>query len=145
GIVRECRRLLRASGGGAFVLFTSYALLQQVHGALARDPDLRDLDLLRQEPGLGSSILEKFRMTRRGALLGTMTFWQGVDVPGDALRLVILTRLPFEVPGHPLSEARAEAIRARGGDAFSEDALPEAILTFREAFGPPVTRRAGRW
>ncbi len=135
GIVRECRRLLRASGGGAFVLFTSYALLQQVHEALARDPGLRDLELLRQEPGLASSILERFRMTRRGALLGTMTFWQGVDVPGDALRLVIITRLPFEVPGHPIAEARAEAIRARGGDPFTEDALPEAILTFRQGFG----------
>ena len=144
GIVRECRRLLRASGGGAFVLFTSYALLQQVHGALARDPDLRDLDLLRQEPGLGSSILEKFRMTRRGALLGTMTFWQGVDVPGDALRLVIITRLPFEVPGHPIAEARAEAIRARGGDPFTEDSLPEAILTFRQGFGRLIRSRDDR-
>jgi len=135
GIVRECRLLLRASGGGAFVLFTSYALLQRVHEALARDSSLRDLDLLRQEPGLASSILEKFRMTRRGVLLGTMTFWQGVDVPGDALRLVIITRLPFEVPGHPIAEARAETIRARGGDPFAEDALPEAILTFRQGFG----------
>jgi len=134
-ILAECRRLLHASDGGAFVLFTSYALLRRTHEALRRDASLRRLDLLRQEPGAASSILERFRMTRRGILLGTMTFWQGVDVPGDALRLVIITRLPFDVPGHPVAEARAEAIRARGGDPFLEDALPEAILTFRQGFG----------
>src|SRR5262245_13420272 len=73
-----------------------------------------------------------------------MTFWQGVDVPGDALRLVILTRLPFEVPGHPIFEARAEAIRSRGGDPFVEDALPEAILTFRQGFGRLIRSREDR-
>lgn len=135
GVVRECRRLLFASGGGAFVLFTSYALLRRVHEALAREEALRGLEMFRHEPGLASSVLEKFRMTRRGVLLGTMTFWQGVDVPGDALRLVVITRLPFDVPGHPMAEARAEAIRARGGDPFLEDALPDAILTFRQGFG----------
>ena len=135
GVVRECRLLLLASGGGAFVLFTSYALLRRVHEALASDAALRGLELFRHEPGLASSVLEQFRMTRKGVLLGTMTFWQGVDVPGDALRLVVITRLPFEVPGHPMAEARAEAIRARGGDPFLEDALPDAILTFRQGFG----------
>ena len=134
-VIDECRRLLRASRGGAFVLFTSYALLRRTHEALRRDSSLRGLDLLRQEPGVASSILEKFRLTRRGILLGTMTFWQGVDVPGDALTNVIITKLPFDVPGHPVAEARAEAIRARGGDPFAEDALPEAILTFRQGFG----------
>jgi ATP-dependent DNA helicase DinG len=143
-VTEECRRLLRASGGGSFVLFTSYALLRRVHEALARDPVLADLELFRHEPGQASPILERFRMTRKGVLLGTMTFWQGVDVPGEALRLVILTRLPFEVPGHPLSEARAEAIRSRGGDPFTEDALPEAILTFRQGFGRLIRSREDR-
>ena len=140
-VTETCRQLLRASGGGAFVLFTSYALLRRVHEALAGDPSLRELALFRHEPGQASPILEKFRMTRKGVLLGTMTFWQGVDVPGDALRLVILTRLPFEVPGHPIFEARAEAIRSRGGDPFTEDALPEAILTFRQGFGRLIRSR----
>ncbi|HKB07933.1 MAG TPA: helicase C-terminal domain-containing protein, partial [Candidatus Polarisedimenticolia bacterium] len=140
-VTSVCRRLLRASGGGAFVLFTSYSLLRQVHQAIADDADLRDLELFRHEPGQASSILERFRLTRTGALFGTMTFWQGVDVPGEALRLVIITRLPFEVPGHPIFEARAEAIRARGGDPFVEDALPEAILTFRQGFGRLIRSR----
>jgi ATP-dependent DNA helicase DinG len=144
GVIKICGRLLRASEGGAFVLFTSYALLGRVHDALSRDPSLRGLELFRHEPGQASPILEQFRMTRKGVLLGTLTFWQGVDVPGDALRLVIITRLPFEVPGHPISEARAEAIRSRGGDPFTEDALPEAILTLRQGFGRLIRSREDR-
>jgi ATP-dependent DNA helicase DinG len=134
-VIEECRRLVLASDGGAFILFTSYALLERAHAALQRPTEEAGLALFRHRPGEASSILEAFRMTRRGVLLGTLTFWQGVDVPGDALRSVIMTRLPFEVPDHPLAEARAEAIRSRGGDPFSEDALPEAILTFRQGFG----------
>ncbi len=143
-VARQCRDLLRASDGGAFVLFTSYALLGRVHDALSADPSLADLKLFKHEPGVASSILESFRMTRRGVLLGTLTFWQGVDVPGDALRCVIITRLPFEVPDHPIAEARAEAIRGRGGDPFSEDSLPDAILTFRQGFGRLIRSREDR-
>jgi ATP-dependent DNA helicase DinG len=74
-------------------------------------------------------------------LLGALTFWQGVDVPGEALRLVVVTRLPFEVPDHPLTRARAAAITTRGGDAFQDDSLPEAILTFRQGFGRLIRSR----
>jgi len=135
-VARECRHLIAASDGGALVLFTSYALLHRVHEALAGDAALRGMPIYRHAPdGTATALLEGFRSGRRGVLLGTLTFWQGVDVPGDALRCVIITRLPFDVPDHPAAEARAELIHARGGDPFTEDSLPEAVLTFRQGFG----------
>ena len=82
-----------------------------------------------------SRLLEEFKTTPRSVLFGTDSFWMGVDVPGDALSNVIITRLPFAVPDHPLIEAKLELIEARGGDAFTEYSLPEAILKFRQGVG----------
>ena len=135
-VADQCGALIEASDGGALVLFTSYALLRRVHEALRPESERLGLALHRHTPdGTATALLEEFRAGRRGVLLGAMTFWQGVDVPGEALRLVIITRLPFDIPDHPVAEARNEAIRARGGDPFVEDSLPEAILTFRQGFG----------
>ncbi|HYV17599.1 MAG TPA: helicase C-terminal domain-containing protein [Verrucomicrobiae bacterium] len=138
----ECRRAIEASDGGALLLFTSYALLDRVHRDLAADEGMRTRPLLKHAPdGTATDLLERFRASRRAVLLGALTFWQGVDVPGEALRLVVVTRLPFEVPDHPLTRARAAAITARGGDAFQDDSLPEAILTFRQGFGRLIRSR----
>ena len=77
-------------------------------------------------------MLERFRKDKAGVLFGTDSFWQGVDVPGDALQNVIITKLPFSVPDHPLLEARLEAIRERGGNPFIEYQVPEAVIKLKQ-------------
>jgi ATP-dependent DNA helicase DinG len=80
-------------------------------------------------------ILQRFREDPRSVLLGAASFWQGVDVRGDALRNVIITKLPFDPPDRPLTQARYELIEARGGNPFMEDSLPRAIIKFKQGFG----------
>ena len=122
--------------GRAFVLFTSYRSMQQLALEMEDFFASRKMNLLVQGKGAPrSQLLEQFKNTPRSVLFGTDSFWMGVDVPGDALSNVIITRLPFAVPDHPLIEAKLELIQARGGDAFTEYSLPEAILKFRQGVG----------
>jgi ATP-dependent DNA helicase DinG len=122
--------------GRAFVLFTSYRAMQLLATAMEPFFVRQKMNLLVQGKGAPRSrLLEEFKTTPRSVLFGTDSFWMGVDVPGDALSNVIITRLPFAVPDHPLIEAKLELIEARGGDAFSGFSLPEAILKLRQGVG----------
>jgi len=135
-LVTQVRYFVELSDGGAFVLFTNFKLMRDIGEELEGFFIEKGIECMVQGAGVPRSImLERFKRDERSVLFGTDSFWQGVDVPGDALRNVIITRLPFMVPDHPLVEAQIEAIEAREGNAFMEFSLPVAVLKFRQGVG----------
>jgi len=140
-------RILRAvtiSKGGAFILFTSYDLLGRVHAALAPDLARLGLTALKQGETGRHALLARFRKDHNAVLFGTDSFWEGVDVKGEALRLVIIARLPFQVPTEPVQQARSEQIDASGGNSFREFSIPQAVIKFRQGFGRLIRSRDDR-
>ncbi|MEM7473372.1 MAG: helicase C-terminal domain-containing protein [Planctomycetota bacterium] len=130
------RRYLERTSGHAFVLFTSYGALRSAANQMQRWFADQGLTLYSQGDGLPrGQLLEQFRKNPKGALFGTDSFWQGVDVPGDALQNVIITKLPFSVPDHPLLQSRLDAIRDAGGNPFMDYQVPEAVIKLRQGFG----------
>ncbi|MDP2921626.1 MAG: helicase C-terminal domain-containing protein [Candidatus Omnitrophota bacterium] len=130
------KRYLDITDGSAFVLFTSYSLMNSVYEEMEAYLNEKGYNVLRQGNGLSrNKMLASFKKETGSVLFGVDTFWQGIDVQGSALSNVIITKLPFAVPDHPVIEARIEDIQKRGGDAFLEYNLPEAVLKFKQGFG----------
>ncbi len=135
------REALLVSEGRALVLFTSYSLLDFAFSGI--QPELAETGLLvmRQGDDERHRLLDRFREETDSVLFATDSFWEGIDAPGKSLEVVVLTRLPFRVPTDPIMEARTEAIEERGGNAFWELALPDAIIRLRQGFGRLMRRR----
>jgi len=125
-------KLLNYNKGKAFVLFTSYLTLKSIKKMIEHDMDQQ---LLVQNQKSFDRLIKEFKSDINSVLLGTMSFWQGVDVPGEALSLVIITRLPFDVPDEPLISARIDYIKKHNGNPFMEYQLPNAIILLKQGFG----------
>ena len=130
--------------GRALILFTSYSLLDNLYKRL--EPQITQLGYTCLKQGMDNrhSLLETFKKDKTSVLFATDSFWEGIDVKGDALECVILTRLPFKVPTEPIIEARAEAIERAGGDAFYNYSVPMAVIKFKQGFGRLIRSRDDR-
>lgn len=137
-------KAIEVSRGHAFVLFTSYTMLQNCYEVLAKRLEEHHYPIFKQGDDNRQGLLNKFKKTKRAVLFGTDSFWEGVDVIGDALRCVIIVKLPFKVPSEPIIQARTEAIMDRGGDPFFEFAVPHAIVKFKQGFGRLIRHKWDR-
>ena len=135
-------RTLDISQGRAFVLFTAYGLLNQIYNQLAPELSEKGMLVLKQGAENRHRLLERFKAQVGSVLFGTDSFWQGVDVHGEALECVIIPRLPFRVPTEPIIEARVEAIDKSGGNSFMEFSVPQAVIKFKQGFGRLIRRKS---
>jgi len=140
-IAQRISDILKATQGRALVLFTSYHNLNIVWNILK---DSTPYTILRQGDAPRSVLLDSFRQDIHSILLGTSSFWQGVDVPGESLSCLIVDKLPFDSPGEPLVAARIDAIREQGGNPFMEYQVPSAIITFKQGIGRLIRKNADR-
>jgi ATP-dependent DNA helicase DinG len=136
--------LAAAADGGMFVLFTSHRDVRAMAAELRARGLERRWPILVHGDESRDTLLARFRDSGGAVLLGTSSFWEGVDVPGDALRALLIAKLPFRVPTEPITAAHCEAIAARGGDAFRDYMLPHAALRLKQGFGRLIRSSADR-
>jgi ATP-dependent DNA helicase DinG len=141
-VVSEIKSLVYTSNGGAFLLFTSFRMLNQAYMQLS-EANL-PYPLFRQGEMPSSRLIDKFRRSGNGVLFGTQSFWEGVDVPGESLRLVVVDRLPFGSPENPMNKARVNAVTRAGGNWFADLALPQAQLKLKQGFGRLIRNSTDR-
>lgn len=136
-VIQRVQDILEITGGRTLVLFTSHALLKRA----VLEVHAPGVTILRQGDGDSYSILERFKQDPQAAIFGTSTFWQGVDLPGDVLRCVVITRLPFAAPDDPVAQARMELLERQGKDAFSDYQVPRAAIMLKQGFGRLIRRK----
>jgi ATP-dependent DNA helicase DinG len=141
---RVAMNMAEITDGGVFVLFTSYRALKLLASALRRVGADRHWPLFVHGEAPRPQLIERFIESGRGILLGTDSFWEGVDVPGHPLRGIVIPKLPFKVPTEPITSARAEAIEARGGNSFTSYMLPHAAIRLKQGFGRLIRSRSDR-
>jgi ATP-dependent DNA helicase DinG len=132
------------SRGNALILFTSYSLLESVYGRIKNELAKLEIISLKQGSIPRARLLQKFKVEDKSVLFATDSFWEGVDVPGEALRLVLITRLPFRVPTEPIIEARVEHMEKQGINSFLEYSVPVAVLKFKQGFGRLIRTKNDR-
>jgi len=137
----RCKELIMTSGGKTFILFTSYALLNQIYEKL--DDWSLPFPLIRQGDLPTTLMIDKFK-EKPSVIFGTNAFWQGVDIPGKALQSVIITKLPFDVPKEPLTEARIEELKSQNIDPFSYYQIPRAIIQLKQGFGRLIRKKTDK-
>jgi ATP-dependent DNA helicase DinG len=138
------QKILEASQGGCFVLFTSYDMLQKCYDKVLSSPKAPPLFYLKQGEESKKTLIEKFRKNKDSVLFATSSFWEGVDIAGNALRCVIITKLPFKVPSDPLFQAMSELYTKEGKDPFMDYSLPQACLQFKQGFGRLIRTKSDK-
>ncbi len=143
-IVSIIKQAVQASRGNALILFTSYSLLNSVYEDVHEELESNGIMILKQGLLTRRRLLDKLRVEHGSVLFATDSFWEGVDVPGDSLRLVVITRLPFRVPTDPVIEARIEDMEAQGINSFLNYSVPVAVLKFKQGFGRLIRTKTDR-
>lgn len=138
------KKIIKASDGGCFLLFTSYEMLQKCYDKIVNASDSPKFSYMKQGDLPRQTIIERFKQRKDSVLFATSSFWEGIDIAGDALRCVVLTKLPFRVPTEPLFQAMSEMYEKEGKDPFSEYSLPQACLKFKQGFGRLIRTKNDR-